>query len=124
MIQNEYEFTRNIPIDDFFSLLLKNRGSHTGWKFEYSESTHTVEWSPTILINIWRLNPKVTATLEAVSKKKTVCKITTANGGFLDPFKLFKRYHDKTVNKLFSSVKQQTQEYEQMSEDDRKKHFA
>lgn len=118
MIRNEYEFTRNIPIDDFFSLLLKNRGSHTGWKFEYNEHTYTVEWSPTIIIDIWRLSPKVTATLEAVSKEKTVCKITTANGGFFDPFKLFKRYHDKTVNKFFASVKQQTLEYEHMSADE------
>lgn len=118
MIQNEYKFTRNIPIDDFFSLLLKNGPDHAGWRFEYDASTHAVVWTPTILINIWRLNPKVSARLEAVAKDKTVCKITAANAGIIDPFKLFKRHHDRTVKKLFYNVKQQTQDYEPAPEDD------
>ncbi len=106
MIQNEYSFTRDLPIEDFYSLLLQQKGAHAGWKFEAAEPIYTIVWTPMIILNVWRLHPKVTAKLEVISEDKTLCKIKATNKGFMDPFGLFKSFHDKTVEKLFRDLKE------------------
>jgi len=93
--------------------MMQHMDNPTGWRLEVDESKYSMVWTPTVLINIWRLHPKVTATLEARSKEETVCKIVTMNSGLMDPFGVFKRFHAKTVTKLFSKIRQKTREYEQ-----------
>lgn len=111
-IRHEFSFTRNIPIDEFFNLMIENRGSFTGWKFEHDPQRYTIEWSPTILLNIWKMHPKVTAVLTQVSDAKTQCTVTTENKGLIDPFKIFKRTHEKSYKKLFGHIVKLTMDYE------------
>ena len=111
-IRHEFSFTRKISIDDFFNLMMENRGSHAGWKFEHDPRCYTIEWSPTFLLNIWKMHPKVTAVLKKVSDTKTQCTVTTENRWFIDPFKIFKRTHEKSYQKLFGHILEMTKDYE------------
>lgn len=114
MVQHEYHFTRNIKIETFFKLMMENRGRHTGWKFEHDPSIYTIVWTPSILLNIWQVHPKVTASLEVISKTKTRCTVRTVNKGkfFFDLFGIFKKVHEKSFHKLFDEVRTKTKEYE------------
>lgn len=115
IIQHEFVFTRNIDINAFFSLMMENRASHPGWKFEHDPSIYTIVWTPTILLNVWQMHPKVTATLEQVSKKTTRCRVTTTNKGFFDPFGIFKRVHKKSYKKLIGPLRDATREMDRTS---------
>jgi hypothetical protein len=112
MIEHEYRFTRNIAIEDFFALMMENRGSHTGWKFEHDPALYTIVWTPTILLNVWQMHPKVTATLEEVSKGATQCKVVTINKGFIDPFNIFKHVHEKSYKRLFDPIRKASKQVE------------
>ncbi len=112
MIQHEYSFTRNIAIDDFFSLMVETAGSHGGWKFEIDANLHTMIWTPSILLNAWQMHPKVTAILEEVSEGTTRCRVITRNKGFIDPFGIFKRVHEKSYKKLFGLLREISREHE------------
>lgn len=117
MIEHEFDFTRKIGIDDFFDLMVENRGRHTGWKFEYDPSTYTIVWTPSILLNIWQVHPKVTASLEKISDTSTRCTVKTVNKGkfFFDLFGIFKKVHKKSFHKLFDEVRTKTRETETAS---------
>lgn len=112
-VRYEFSFTRKIPIDDFFNLMVENRGSYAGWKFEHDPQSYTIEWSPTILLNIWKMHPKVTAVLRQLADEETSCIITTVNKGLIDPFKILKRTHEKSYEKLFGHIVQLSKEYEE-----------
>lgn len=111
-IQYKFTFTRDIPIDAFFNIMMVNRGVYPGWKYEHDPHSYTIEWSPTILLNIWKIHPKMTAVLKREPDGKTLCTVTTTNKGFIDPFNIFKRTHEKSYEKLFGHIVELTKEYE------------
>jgi len=113
MIQHEYSFTRNLPIENFFSLMIQHIGNHQGWKVEPDLNGYTIVWTPTIFYNIWQVHPKVIATLEKVSEGTTRCRVLTTNRGrvFIDLFGIFKRVHKKSYTQLLGPIRQATKEY-------------
>ncbi len=114
LVEYEYSFERHMPIKELFQFIVENKNDHSGWSFQHDESTWSLVWTPSIMKNLWIRHPQVQAKLEALSANKTRCKITTTNKGLGDPFKTYKKTHDKTFNAIFQSIQDKTHALEKI----------